>query len=113
MIGFGPTVWHGNRFRTLAEMSFLAALAGLGWRRGLRARAAGSYSAAALCAFAAGNHEECGGAVHSAAADGADRRLQRAVEKGRGHVRPAVGTQSGAAPALQARREIVHSQAER
>src|ERR1035437_679687 len=28
MIGFGPTVWHGNRFGTLARMYFLAALAG-------------------------------------------------------------------------------------
>lgn len=29
MIGFGPTVWHGMRFRTLARTSVLAALAGL------------------------------------------------------------------------------------
>ncbi len=29
MIGFGPAVGHGTRFRTLAEMSLLVVLAGL------------------------------------------------------------------------------------
>src|SRR6266849_3627626 len=115
MLGFGPAVEHGTRFRAVAGMSFLAALAGLA--SGLAWAQAPPASPQQPPAAPAPLQREA--AMNAAAScvqpapNGSAGRLRRAVEEGRGHVRPAVGTQSGAPPALQARLAIVHAQTER
>src|ERR1700719_2800191 len=71
--------------------------AGTGWKCGARTgNANGSTPAADRRTFAGRSRTEYGGAVRTAAADGAHRRLRRTAEEGGGRVCAASGTQSGA-----------------
>jgi len=63
MIGFIPDRGTPNSLSRAGRNVLLGGAGRTGWRRGSRAGAAGSSSAAARCAFHGGSYEECGGAL--------------------------------------------------